>query len=128
MLEKCFKTLANLFKDCYKGLRMLTTPYEYRCECYERVVNKATTRHMRSLFAYIHITGLYFCFLFAMLCPISLFPIILILIVRILSLYNENDNTNASDSSYDHHKCVAIDQNGLRTDSKYVANMRFYEF
>ena len=70
-------------------------------------------------------------FLFARLCPISLFPIILILIVRILSLYYENINTNASEylqTSYDHYKCVVIDQNGLRTTSVHVANMRLYEF
>ena len=38
---------------------------------------------------------------------------------------------NASESlqtSNDHYKCVAIDQNGLRTASEYVANMRLYEF
>ena len=72
-----------------------------------------------------------FCFLFARLCPISLFLIILILIVCILSLYNVNINTHASESlqtSYDHYKCVAIDQNGLRTASKYVSNMCLYEF
>ena len=81
--------------------------YEYRCEPYERVANETTTRHVHSL-----LPGLYFCFLFARLCQSSLFPIILILIVRILSLYYENINTNASESfqtSYDHYKCVAID-------------------
>ena len=80
---------------------------------------------------HIHIAGLSFCFLFTRLFPISLFPIILILIVHILSLYYENIKTNASESlqsSYDHYKCVAIDQNGLRTASEYVSNMRLYEF
>ena len=57
----------------------------------------------------------------------TLFPIILMLIVRIILLYYENINMNASESlqtSYDHYKCVPIDQNGLRTVSEYVANMR----
>ena len=56
---------------------------------------------------------------------------LVILIVRILSLYYENINTNASEAlqtSYDHYKCVAVDQNGLRTASEYVAIMRLYEF
>ena len=80
---------------------------------------------------HIHIAGRSFCFLFARLCPIRLVPIILILIVRILSLSYENINTNASESlqtSYDQYKCVAIDQNGLRISSEYVANMHHYEF
>ena len=71
-------------------------------------------------YLHIHIADLSFCFLFARLFPISLFPIILILTVRILSLYYENINTNASESlqtSHVHYKCVAIDQNGLRTAS-----------
>ena len=117
MLEKCFKILANLFYDCYKCLRMLTNPYEYRCEPYERVANETTTRHMRSLFAYTHFRVCLFVFLFARLCPISLFPIILILIVRILSFYYENINTNASESlqrSYDHYKCIVINKYGLQ--------------
>ena len=129
MLEKYFKILANLFYDCYKCLRMLTNPYEFRCESYERVANETTTRHMR-IFAYTHCRSIVL-FLFAGLCPISLFPIILILTVRILSLYYENINANASEAlqtSYDHYKCVAIDQKGLRTASEYVANMRHYEF
>ena len=65
-------------------------------------------------YLHIHIAGLSFCFLFARLFPISLFPIILILIVRTPSLYYmyENINTNASESlqtfyRYDHYKCVA---------------------
>ena len=65
----------------------------------------------------MHIAGVSLCLLFARLCPISLFPIIMLLIVRILSIYYENINTNASESlqtSYDHNKCVAIDKNGLR--------------
>ena len=44
-------------------------------------------------------------------------PIILLLSVRILSLYYENINMNASESlqtSYYQYKCVAIDKNGLR--------------
>ena len=88
-------------------------------------------QHDTCVYLHIHIVGLSFCFLFARLCPISFFPIILILIVRILSLYNENINTNASEAlqtSYDHYECVAIDQNGLRTASEYVAIMRLYEF
>ena len=109
---------------------MLTNPYECRCESYERVANETTpTRHMR-IFAYTHCRSIFF-FLFARLCPVSLFPITLILIVRILSLYYENINTNASEAlqtSYDHYTCVAVDQNGLRTASEYVANMRLYEF
>ena len=129
MLVKYFKILANLFYDCYKCIRMLTNPYECHCESNERVANETTTRHMR-IFSYTHCRSI-FLFLFARLCPISLFPIILILIVRILALYYENINTNASEAlqtSYDYYKCVAIDQNGLRTASEYVANMRLYEF
>ena len=49
-------------------------PYEYHCKPYEGVVNETTTGHMHSLFAYTHCRV---CFLFARLCPISLFPIIL---------------------------------------------------
>ena len=75
MLEKYFKIIANLFYDCYKCLRMLTNPYELRCKSYERVANETTTRHMR-IFAYTHCRSI-FLFLFAGLCPISLFPIIL---------------------------------------------------
>ena len=88
-------------------------------------------QHDTCVYLHIHIVGLSFCFSFARLCPISLFPIILILIVRILSLYYENINTNASEalqSSYDNYKCVFIEQSGLRTASLYVANMRLYEF
>ena len=55
-------------------------PYEYHCEPYERVmtvvVNETTTGHMRSLFVYTH-CRVCLLFLFARLCPISLFPIIL---------------------------------------------------
>ena len=63
-------------------------------------------------YLHIHIDGLSFCFLFARLYPISLFPIILILIVRIISLNYENINMNASKSlqtSHDHYKCVACE-------------------
>ena len=111
MLEECLKFLANLFCDYYKCLRMLRNPYECRCESYERVANEITTRRMRSLFAHTHCR----CFSLPFIC--NLFPIIMLLIVRILSLYYENINTNASESlqtSYDHNKCVAIDKNGLR--------------
>ena len=54
-------------------------------------------QHETCVYLHIHIAGLYFCFLFARLCPISLFPIILILTIRLLSLYYENIKTNASD-------------------------------
>ena len=88
-------------------------------------------QHDTCAYLHIHIAGLSFFFLFARLCRNSLFSIILILSVRILSLYYENINTNASETlqtSYDQYKCVAIDQNGLRTASEYVVNMRLYEF
>ena len=119
MLEKCFKILANLLRILTNAVANLTNVL--------RIKHDACVANW-----HIHITGLSFCFfLFARLFPISLFPIILILIVRILSLYYENNNTNASESlqtSYDHYKCIAIGQNGLRTASEYVANMRLYEF
>ena len=126
MLEQCFKILENLVYDCYKCLRMLTNA----------VANLTNMLRMKQqhdtcvAYLHIHIAGLSF-FLLARLCPISSFPIILILIVRIISLYHENINMNASESlqtSYDHYKCVAIHQNGLRTTFEYVANMRRYEF
>ena len=131
MLEKCFKILANLFYDCYKCLRMLTNPYECCCESYDRELRIKQQHDTCVAYLHIHIAGLsfFFFFFFARLFPISLFSIVLILIVRILSLYYENINTNASESlqtSYDHYKCVAIDQNDLRTAFEYVANMRLY--
>ena len=98
-------------------------PYNYRCEPYERVANETTTRQMHSLFAYTHCRVCLFGFLSTRLCPISLFPIILTLFVHILSLYYGNINTDAIESlqtSYDHYKCVAVDQNGLRTASVCV--------
>ena len=110
MLEKCFKILANLLRILTNAVANLTNVLQIEQQHDACVANW-----------HIHITGLSFCFLFARLFPISLFPIILILIVRILSLYYENINTNASESlqtSYDHYKCVAIDQNGLRTASE----------
>ena len=118
MLEKCYKILANLLRILTNAVANLTNVLRIKQQ-HDTCVAKW----------HIHITGL--SFLFATLFPISLFPIILILIVRILSLYYENINTNASESlqtSYDHYKCVAIGQNGLRTASEYVANMRLYEF
>ena len=124
MLERYFKTLANLFYDCYKCLRILTNDVANLTN-----VLRMTQQHDTCLYLHIHIAGLSFCFLFARFCPISLFPIILIHIVRILSLSYENINTNANESlhctnvKYVHYKCVAIDQNGLRP-----ANMRLYEF
>ena len=48
---------------------------------------------------------------------IELLPHHIVIHCRILSLYYENINTNASESlqtSYFHYKCVAIDKNGLR--------------
>ena len=84
---------------------------------YERFANETTTRRMRSLFAYIHIVGVSLCPLLSRLCPVSLFLILMLFIVRILSLYYENINTNASESlqtSYGHYKCVAIDKNVVR--------------
>ena len=73
----------------------------------------------------------YFSLILDLTRQISLFPIMLILTVRILTLSYENINKNASESlqtPYDHYKCVAVDQNCLRTASKYVVNMRLYEF
>ena len=82
-------------------------------------------------YLHIHIAGSVLFVFYLLGSPLSAYsPIILILVVRIISLYNENINTNASESLqtfYDHYKCVAIDQNGLRTASEYVANMRLYE-
>ena len=89
-------------------------PYEYRCEPYERVAK---------LICIYTLPSPSFCFLSARPCLISLFPIILTHFVRILSLYYENINTDAIESlqtSYDHYKCVAVDQNGLRTASVCV--------
>ena len=108
MLVKCFKILANLFYDCF--IRILTN------------VLLMKQQHDTCV-AYLHIdiAVLSVCFLFARLYPISLFPIILIRIVRIISLYFENINKNASlslQTSYDHYKSDAIDQNGLRTASE----------
>ena len=58
-------------------------PYKYHFEPYERVANETTTRHMRSYFAYTHFRVCLFVFVFARLCTIIFFPIILILSVRI---------------------------------------------
>ena len=116
MLEKCFKILANPLRILTNAVANLTNVLRIKQQ------HDTCVAHW-----HIHIT----VFLFARLFPISLFPIILILIVRILSLYYENINTNASESlqtSYDHYNCVAIGQNGLRTASEFVANMRLYEF
>ena len=132
MLEKCFKILANLFNDCYKCLRMLTNPYGYRCELYERELRMKQQHDTCVAYLHIHIAGSVLFVFYLLGSPLSAYsPIILILVVRIISLYYENINTNASESlqtSYDHYKCVVIDQNGLRTASEYVANMRLYEF
>ena len=75
--------------------------------------------------AYLHIytlSGLSFCFLFA-ISPISLFPIILILVVRILYYTTRISIRMLANlykrQKYVRYKCVAIDQNGLRTASEY---------
>ena len=66
LLEECFKILVNLFYDYYKCLRMLTNPYECRCESHERVANETTTRHMHtcSLFAYTHYQSFFLFFIY----------------------------------------------------------------
>ena len=120
MLEECYKILANLFYECYTCLRMLT----------KAVANLTNALRMKRqhdacvAYLHIHIAAVSLCLLFARLCPISYFPIILLLIVRILSLYFENINTNGSETlqtSCDHYKCVAIDLKWLATASEYVA-------
>ena len=125
MLEECYKILANLLYDCYKCLRMLTNA----------VANLTNSLRMKKqhdacvAYLHIHIATVSLCLLFAKLCP--KFSIILLLIVRILSLYFKNINTNGSESlqtSCDHYKCVAIDKNGLRLLPNMLQKLRLCKF
>ena len=69
--------------------------------------------------AYLHIpiADVSLMLLFSILCPISLFSVYFLMIVRIRPVFFGNVNTNASESlqtSYDHYKCIAINKNGVR--------------
>ena len=94
MLEKYYKD------PCKSVLRLLQMPKNAYESLRNAVANLTNVLRMKQqhdtcvAYLHIHIAGLSFVCYF--LGPISLFPIILILIVRILSLYYKNINTNAS--------------------------------
>ena len=135
--NRCLRNVLISLQICFTIVtcfRMLTNPYNAVANLMNALRIKHCEKHDTCVaYLHIHIAGLSFCFLFARLCAISLFPIILILIVRILSLYYENINTNASESL----QRLTIATNSLplirmacklHCTSEYVANMRLYEF
>ena len=60
-------------------------------------------------YLYNTFAGISICLISASLCPMSLFPFKVVLIVHIRPEFNGNVNTNASESlqtSYDNYKCL----------------------